>query len=600
MYDCRYWLWLSLIFEPGSTRCDALLHAFGNDPKAIYEASQTEYEPLCNNNLRLINALCDKSLDRVYNVLDFCKKNNIGILTLDDPKYPTSLLRIQGHPPVIYYKGTIPDFSKNLTVAIVGTRSVSAYGSSAAYTLAHDLAVSGVIVVSGMALGSDTAAHRGALDAKGTTVAFLGCGIDRVYPKENERLMNEIIANGAVMTDYPPGARPEGRHFPIRNRLISGVSHGVLVIEAAKKSGALITAEHALRQGKLLYAIPGRIGELASEGTNGLLLDGAKTVTKAGDILCDFEGLFKFEKYVSRSGFVQYKKSQPEELREPYQTPTYNPYANSTNTYIGKSNRSEIYNFVTPPRDQQPAAQQSPKKEQAAPSIVIHTNAQKRATPMYSDLGKIPYYGASGYQNNQKMNFSDPKPRIIFSEFDDEEHAKAFMSLTDEEKAELESIDMLAHRPTLKYRTDPIPPGGYTVELTPEKIKKFEAIDQEVEIHKASSFDDSIFKAQTPMKNVINSFEELAKLHEQDMKRHEERQKLREEAKAKGIQDYTGLSNVEIKVLKLLEPGIPLSVESMSGVGIPLNNLLSVLTVLEIKHRVIQHPGGYFEINKDY
>lgn len=589
MYDCRYWLWLSLIFEPGSVRCDALLHAFGDNPKAVYEADRKDYEHICKNNLRLVNALCDKSLDRVYEVLSFCEKNNVGILTKDDPKYPSSLLRIQGQPPVLYYKGTVPDFSNRLTLATVGTRSVSEYGSSAAYTIAHDLAAAGAIVVSGMALGSDTAAHRGALDANGTTVAFLGCGIDRVYPRENEGLMQEIINNGAVMTDYAPGARPEGRHFPIRNRLISGVSHGVLVIEAAKKSGALITAEHALKQGKLLYAIPGRIGELASEGTNKLLISGAKTVTCSGDILDDFRHLFNIKEIQNRSGYTQYRTSPADDFKEPYRTPTFNPYANPTSTYASKTDKANMNTNFRPCPPEPKITEPTPEPE----PIVLHTKAPLRQSPMYTDLGKVPVRG------RDVKKVSEPKPVIIYSEFEDEKSAKSYMSLSDEEKAELEEIDMLAHRPILRYRDDPIPPGGYTVELTPEKIARFERISYEAEARQSLINKENMLKPQ-PVFDCVTDFKELAKLNEKDKEIHAEREKLRAEARKRGVTDYTGLSNVEIRVIKELEDGSRLTADNLTRTGIPLSKLLPVLTVLEIKHRIIQTPGGYYEINKDY
>ncbi len=291
MTDPRYWIWLSLAFTQGSSVCDNLLHYFCYDPKNIYKANRAELVKFAGE--RSADCLLNtKNFDRANKIYEFCQKENIGVLTPDSKFYPSPLLRITGYPTVIYYKGRLPDFTARPTIGVVGTRSVTPYGRSAAYTISHDLASAGAIVVSGMALGTDTAAHRGALDAKGTTVAFLGCGIDTVYPRENEPLMREIEQNGAVMTDYPPGERPEGWHFPVRNRLISGVSHGVLIVEAAMKSGALITADHASKQGKLIYAVPGKVGELASTGTNNLIRNGAKMVTSSADILTDFKGLF--------------------------------------------------------------------------------------------------------------------------------------------------------------------------------------------------------------------------------------------------------------------------------------------------------------------
>ncbi len=292
MTDPRYWLWLSLSFSPGSAQCDLLLRSFNGNPKAIYDASPEVLRDICSDNQSLKALEANRDMNNVEAVIDKCEKENVGILTQASRYYPKSLLRITGSPPVIYYKGRLPDFSSRLTIAVVGTRDVTEYGKYSSYTISHDLAYSGAIIVSGMAKGSDTYAHRGALDAHGHTVAFLGCGIDVVYPKENASLMNEIIAKGTVMTDFAPGQRPDGWHFPIRNRLISGLSHGVLVTEASAKSGALITASYAQKQGKLLYAIPGKLGELASVGTNELIINGAKMITGAADIISDFKGLF--------------------------------------------------------------------------------------------------------------------------------------------------------------------------------------------------------------------------------------------------------------------------------------------------------------------
>ena len=457
MYDCRYWLWLSQAFEPGSIKCDKLLHAFNYDPKAIYEADASAFAPFCEKSPRLAAALTNKSLDQVYKTLQFCEKNNVGILTYDDIKYPSPLRRIQGQPTVIYYKGTVPDFSKRLTVSIVGTRSVTPYGSSAAYTISHDLASAGAVVVSGMAAGSDTAAHRGALDARGTTVAFLGCGINVVYPRENARLMDEIIESGAVMTDYPPFSRPEGRHFPVRNRLISGVANGVLVIEAAKKSGALITAEHALHQGKILYAIPGRIGELASEGTNSLLASGAKTVTKAGDILDDFKHLYNIKEKANPSGHTQFKASPLDDLSIPYKTPVFHSQAKSVSNGYPE-----------------------PRKAEQAPT---------------------------------------PSPSAVnVSSFDDD-RARAYMSLSTDE-AELPEY---------------VPTAATAVNAAPEK---------------------------------------------------------------KAAANYDGLSDSEIAVLKALEKVGKASVDTLGDVGIPVSQVIATMSLLEIKHRVVHLPGGYFEIVK--
>ncbi len=579
MFDCRYWLWLSSKFEPGATKCDKLLRAFNYDPKAIYEAEREAYEPICASNPRLLNALCDKSLGKVCEILEYCEKNNVGILTMDDEKYPSSLLRIEGQPPVIYYKGTIPDFETRFSISIVGTRSASAYGTSAAYTIAHDLASAGSIVVSGMALGSDTAAHRGALDAKGTTVAFLGCGINVVYPKENQAIMEEIIASGAVMTDYPPFARPEGRHFPVRNRLISGVSHGVLVVEAAKKSGALITAQHALKQGKLLYAIPGRIGELNSEGTNNLLIEGAKTVTRAEDIMTDFRLIYGLSEKVNVSGFTQYRLGNrpPSDLSQPYKTPTYNPFTTSKGGFSDINAKPSFFEEFSP----------YPKKKVEKEEKYMTSEPKRR----YYDLNREEPSGkgASGFEK--------PKPIIVFGDFDDEEHLKANSALTEKEKQELEQIELLTHRPIIRYPKGPIPMGGYKTKITKEKAEYYDRLESGSYPINSAARNTPKVKSTVPIEADFKSLDEM---YEYDKRRHEQMLKSKAQAKEKGELDTSGLTSVEISVMKLLDGGKRLTVDSMSHLGIPLPKLLSVLTLLEIKRRITQLPGGYFEINKDF
>lgn len=562
MYDCRYWVWLSTKFEPGTIKCDKLLQEFDYNPKAIYEAERSAFESVCGPNLRLLNALCDKSLDRTTEILKYCEKHNIGILTQDDEKYPSSLLRIDGQPPVIYYKGTVPDFEHRFSVAIVGTRNVSPYGSSAAYTIAHDIAAAGGIIISGMALGSDTAAHRGALDAKGTTVAFLGCGIDVVYPKENASLMKEIIANGAVMTDYPPHSRPEGRHFPVRNRLISGVSHGVLIVEAAKKSGALITAEHAKKQGKLLYAIPGRIGELNSEGSNNLLISGAKTVLKSSDIINDYRLVFNLDAEVDMSGFSDFKATERplSDLRQPYKTPTYNPYANKTGTYSDKNKEASFYERFIPYPPKKPV-ENSPKPKQP----------EQKRTPDYLDMNK---------SSNNGLMAGQPKPIIVYSDFEEDERAKSYMSMPSDQTAELAELEVLLGRPVLKYPEGPMPEGGYKITVNPENVKEFQHLTHEMERNRCSVYDDDVIRPVIPHPTTLK---ELKELRDQDMA-------------AKALPpNYSGLSEIELKVINLLKNGKK-SVDSMSELGIPLPKLLSLLTMMEIKQLITQLPGGYFEL----
>jgi DNA processing protein len=216
------------------------------------------------------------------NIVNLCDKRNIDILTLEDDDYPEMLKYIQNPPLVLYSRGKIP---KTNFVAVVGSRKASGYGIETAVKLSSELAMAGITVVSGMARGIDTASHCGALNAGGETVAVLGCGVDQPYPPENKALMERIIISGAVISEYPPGTPPATFHFPARNRIISGMSLGTLVVEAGMKSGSLITARFSLDQGREVFAVPGDITHYNSMGTNRLIKDGAKMVLSVDDIL---------------------------------------------------------------------------------------------------------------------------------------------------------------------------------------------------------------------------------------------------------------------------------------------------------------------------
>lgn len=217
---------------------------------------------------------------------DIIKKNfekfGIKILIPGDPGYPVLLAEVADAPPLLYYRGRLDGGQEAL--AIVGARRATSYGKAAATQLAREVAGRGVAVVSGLARGIDTAAHQGALAAGGITWAFLGCGLDKVYPPENAKLADAIVEKGALISEFPPGSPPDARHFPARNRLISGAARGVVVVEAARKSGALITVDFALEQGREVFAVPGPIFSDMSRGTHHLLRLGARLVEDAEDI----------------------------------------------------------------------------------------------------------------------------------------------------------------------------------------------------------------------------------------------------------------------------------------------------------------------------
>ena len=296
-----YWIWLAENLGAGNRHVVELVNFFGS-AFDVYNAGEDDIiRSGCVNEV-IAHKLADKSLKRAYEIIDYCALNNIGILSFSDEHYPDRLKTLQDPPAVLYYKGTLVPFDEKVCIGVVGTRKMSEYGKRAAYKIGYELASAGAIVVSGMALGIDAVAATGALVADGKTVAVLGCGIDVVYPTQHAKLKRTIEERGLVITEYSPGTRPYGTNFPIRNRIISGLCQGTLVVEADEKSGAMITAKCALVQGRGVFAVPGNIDESNSLGTNSLIRDGADAVTCAEDILVNYELLYA--KSINYSGLT--------------------------------------------------------------------------------------------------------------------------------------------------------------------------------------------------------------------------------------------------------------------------------------------------------
>ena len=286
-----YWVWLSLRCGVASELGSYLLKHFSS-PQEVYTATEEELLALKGVNQDIVSALMDRSLVLPQKIVEYCERVNVGILTLDSANYPDRLKSIYAKPIVLYYKGKLPDIDKNVLIACVGMRACSAKGAQNAHRLGVELAEAGAIVVSGMAEGIDTAVQQGVLAAGGHTIAVLGCGIDRVYPPKNADLMSRIAAEGTLITEYAPGTAPIGKNFPMRNRIISGLSQGTVVVEANTRSGSLITASYAEKQGRDLFAFPGTPGTSHANGTNALIRKGAKLVVCAEDILEEYELLY--------------------------------------------------------------------------------------------------------------------------------------------------------------------------------------------------------------------------------------------------------------------------------------------------------------------
>ena len=259
------------------------------DPEDIYN---TDFESDLSLSAEAMAALGDKDLTKSREILKRCSQLRIRIVTYRDAAYPAKLKHISDPPLVLYYKGQLPDFDMQPVIGVVGTRKASLYGKSNAYTMGSSLAACGAMVVSGGAAGIDTEALRGAMTAKLPTVAVLGTGVDVVFPASNRGLFEKIADNGCLISEYPPGTTAQKWHFPERNRIISGLSDALLVVEAPEKSGALITARLALEQGREVYAMPGGVNLAYSAGSNRLLQEGASAASTGWDILKHYESRF--------------------------------------------------------------------------------------------------------------------------------------------------------------------------------------------------------------------------------------------------------------------------------------------------------------------
>lgn len=281
--DLRYWVGFNHVHGIGAARLKALLDYFG-DLQTAWAASAHDLRQAGLDRRSMANLLKTRDELDVDRAMERLAQLRVEVLVWDDSEYPRNLREIYNPPPVLYVQGQI-DKRDEWAVAVVGTRRASVYGKEAARAMASGLAQAGVTVVSGLALGIDTVAHRACLDAGGRTIAVLGSGVDVIYPPSNRRLATEIVQRGALVSEYSLGTRPEARNFPPRNRIISGLSLGTVVAEADIGSGARITADFAVEQGREVFAVPGNVFARNSRGTNRLIQDGAKLVCDVGDVL---------------------------------------------------------------------------------------------------------------------------------------------------------------------------------------------------------------------------------------------------------------------------------------------------------------------------
>ena len=277
---------LNKIGDIGSVRLEALLKSF-DCPEKIINAPLDKLFSVQGIGGYIAQRIHTLGKEEIDNEFKACRKLGLGLISIDDPQYPVNLKNIPGSPIVLYVKGKLEEADR-LGLAIVGSRRASYYGLNIAQKFAAELSAQGLTIVSGMARGIDTAAHKGALKANGRTIAVIGSGFNYIYPEENIELAEEISKNGAVISEFSVDMPPKRENFPRRNRIISGLCMGTLVVEAARNSGAIITADFALEQGREVFALPGKVDTMSAYGTNELIKQGAKLVTCVDDILEEF------------------------------------------------------------------------------------------------------------------------------------------------------------------------------------------------------------------------------------------------------------------------------------------------------------------------
>lgn len=281
-----YWIWLAEKSALHPSEKLAVIERFG--PEDLYYAQRRALEAMGFLRPEAVEALLDKDLQTARGILAQCRKANVQVLTWQDAQYPRRLRTISDPPLVLYYKGILPEFEEAPAIGVVGTRKASAYGQRTAKRLGFQIACCGGLVVSGMAAGIDARATEGALAAGKPAVGVLGCGADVMFPKENRELFARMERQGCLISEFPPGTPPYKWNFPKRNRIISGMSCGVLVVEAPKKSGALITAAQAMEQGRDVFTVPGNVDVASCAGSNELLREGAAMAGCGWDVVGEY------------------------------------------------------------------------------------------------------------------------------------------------------------------------------------------------------------------------------------------------------------------------------------------------------------------------
>lgn len=299
-----YWLWLVDVFGPGNNRIWEVLSHFDNDPIIAYKALQKEECKYITK--KEYKSVCNTFIENMYDLMDYCNLNHYTVISIDDERYPQRLKEIFNPPAVLFCMGDPGFINNEVVLTVVGTRNPSDYSMKFARKICSELVNSGVVIASGFALGIDSAAHRAALKANAKTVAVLGCGLNVDYPSENAKIKKVIAVHSAVITEFFPGTRPEGKNFPQRNRILSGISLGTLVVEASQRSGALITADFAMNQGRDVFCVPpADLFDRRYAGVIRLIREGAIPTFSHLDVLFEYYENFS-HKLVSVNPFSDY------------------------------------------------------------------------------------------------------------------------------------------------------------------------------------------------------------------------------------------------------------------------------------------------------
>ncbi len=309
----RYILWLNNISGIGSAKGNMLIEMFGS-AKKVYELDKSTLSAVSFLSTKVVTEIINNDLTSINTLEEQLQKHNIKYVTIVDKNYPFYLKEIKNPPLVLYYKGELLDLEKQTPIAIIGARNCTHYGKEMALKISKELGINGAIVVSGLAKGIDSFAHKGALTVGAKTIAVVASGLDICYPLENQKLCNDIINNGCVISEYPPGTKPLKQYFPQRNRIIAGISRGILVVEAKRRSGTFITINFGADEGRDIFCTPGNITSALSEGTNQLIREGAYLVTSGDEILEEYYGIDKKFKQLEKEDKSLKKLTTEEKL----------------------------------------------------------------------------------------------------------------------------------------------------------------------------------------------------------------------------------------------------------------------------------------------